>query len=378
MHKPRVLHCLRAPVGGLFRHVRDLAREQVRRGYEVGVLCDDRATDSLTEERLAELDAAITLGVHRTSMTRGLGLSDFSAFLATRRLIQELEIDVAHGHGAKGGAHARLAARSLRRKGRAVTTIYTPHGGTLNYRLGSAASKLFLALERQLVTATDAFVFESAYAQRLFNEHVGLGTTREQVIFNGLLPDEFKRLELAEDATDLLFIGELRPIKAVDRLLLAIAEVRKKIRVTATIVGDGAERETLEALAMELGLEDAVRFVGAKPARVAFTMGHVVVVPSLKESFPYVVLEAAAAAIPLVSTDVGGIPEITDGTDTRLIAADDVAALADAIAEVVGEPTAAAARAERLRDRVAANFTVDLMTSEICALYDACLMRQAA
>ena len=54
-----ILHCLRAPVGRLFRHVRDLATEQARRGHRVGVLCDQTASDSLTEERLARLVAGI-------------------------------------------------------------------------------------------------------------------------------------------------------------------------------------------------------------------------------------------------------------------------------------------------------------------------------
>jgi hypothetical protein len=133
MSSPRILHCLRSPVGGLFRHVRDLAGEQARRGYEVGILCDNAGADWLTEARLQEHDHSVSLGVHRVPMVRGLGIHDVTAFLATRKLMQSLQIDVAHGHGAKGGAHARLAARALRAKGQDITTVYTPHGGSLNY-----------------------------------------------------------------------------------------------------------------------------------------------------------------------------------------------------------------------------------------------------
>jgi len=374
----RILHCLRSPVGGLFRHVRDLASEQARRGYEVGILCDDTATDSLTESRLAELDEAITLGVHRVSMSRGLGLSDFSAFMATRRLLQTLGIDVAHGHGAKGGAHARLAARSLKRAGHSIITTYTPHGGSLNYNPGTAAARVFMGLERQLISATDGLIFESAFAQGRYLEHVGGANIRRQVTFNGLLPEEFEPPVLCDGATDLLFIGELRDIKGVDVLLDAIAQVRQTRPVTATIVGEGRDSVPLQAQAKNLGIEAAVRFVGAKPARDAFTMGRVIVVPSRKESFPYVVLEAAAAGLPLISTNVGGIPEIVSGTDTRLIDCDDVASLASVIHQVLENPEQAAAKAGRLRDRVGSSFTVANMTDEICHLYAECQMAIAA
>src|SRR6185503_9711245 len=93
----RILHCLRAPVGGLFRHVRDLSREQARRGHSVGVVCDAAASDALTEARLRELEPHLRLGLKRTRMSRELGLSDLSAYLAIRRHAASLGIDVIHG-----------------------------------------------------------------------------------------------------------------------------------------------------------------------------------------------------------------------------------------------------------------------------------------
>src|SRR3954467_6944682 len=75
----RILHCLRAPVGGLFRHVRDLSIEQARRGHAVGVVCDAVAGDALTEDRLRALAPHLALGLFRTRMSRELGLSDISA-----------------------------------------------------------------------------------------------------------------------------------------------------------------------------------------------------------------------------------------------------------------------------------------------------------
>lgn len=378
MTAPRVLHCLRWPVGGLFRHVRDLAGEQARRGHDVGILCDDHATDSLTEARLGELEADLALGVHRVSIPRGLGLGDFTAFRATRDLLQDLQVDVAHGHGAKGGAHARLAARALKARGQRVTTIYTPHGGSLHYQPGTPAGHLFTRLERQLMHVTDGVIFESAFAQSRYLETIGGSHVRRQVIHNGLSAEEFATPQLAPEATDLLFIGELRELKGVDVLLRALAAVRRSRDVTLTIVGEGADRAALTALGAELGLAGAARFVGAKPAREAFTLGRAMVVPSRKESLPYVVLEAAAAGLPLIATDVGGIGEIVQGSDTRLIPSDDVDALAAAIEAIQVHPDLAAARADRLRDVVAERFTVEAMTDAICAFYADSAIAQAA
>ncbi|HZN29090.1 MAG TPA: glycosyltransferase family 4 protein, partial [Xanthobacteraceae bacterium] len=102
-------------------------------------------------------------------------------------------------------------------------------------------------------------------------------------------------------------------------------------RVTATIVGDGPDRAALQAQAAALGLAAQVRFVGAKPARAGFALGRLLVVPSRAESLPYIVLEAAAVGLPMIATDVGGIPEIFGPDADALVPPGDPAALARAI-----------------------------------------------
>ena len=94
----------------------------------------------------------------------------------------------------------------------------------------------------------------------------------------------------------------------------------------------------------ELGSDDVVSFRGAMPAREAFPLGRALVVPSRAESLPYIVLEAAAAGLPLLATNVGGIPEIVGGTDTALLPPEDAEALAQAMLELLDDPAAAQAR----------------------------------
>ena len=110
----RVIHVLRAPVGGLFRHVRDLVAAQKAMGLEVGVVCDSIAADRLTQTRLASLTPHLALGLHQIAMSRELSFSDVSAVSMIRRLASgfpdaDERLTVLHGHGAKGGAYARLA-----------------------------------------------------------------------------------------------------------------------------------------------------------------------------------------------------------------------------------------------------------------------------
>src|SRR5947207_2796899 len=126
-----ILHVLRAPVGGLFRHVIDLARGQAERGHRAGLLVDSATGGKRAEAVLSAVAVELVLGVTRLPMSRHLGARDVSAVRGVRRRIAEIGADVVHGHGAKGGAYARLA-------GAGALRVYTPHGGTLNFDPRSA------------------------------------------------------------------------------------------------------------------------------------------------------------------------------------------------------------------------------------------------
>jgi glycosyltransferase involved in cell wall biosynthesis len=217
---------------------------------------------------------------------------------------------------------------------------------------------------------TDLFLFESIYSSDIFRRKIGDAGKRVRVVHNGVARAEFEQVPLAPDATDLMFIGELRPVKGIDVLIDAIARLHGEGRnVTATLVGDGPDRAMLVARAERLGLAQAVRFMPAMPVRQAQALGRVMVLPSRAESLPYVVLEAAASAKPLIATNVGGIPEIYGPLTNTLILAEDPVALARAIAKSLDDPAAAADVAQRLSARVAASFSLDAMVDSVMAGY---------
>lgn len=360
-----ILHVFRAPLGGLFRHVTDLVRGQSARGHRVGIIADSTTGDARSDEIFANLAPQLALGLTRIPMRRPLSPLDAPAVFHVTRRIRETGADVIHGHGAKGGAYARLAM-----PGRGVVRAYTPHGGSLLLNHDNLSGRMYLALERMLLLRPSLYLFESAYSGRVFREKIGEPNGLVRVIHNGVAPNEFEPVTPAPDATDLVFIGEFRPVKGIDILIEAIARLHAAGRmVTATLVGSGPDEAALKAQVLRLSLHDAIRFMPAMPARAALALGRVMVIPSLAESLPYVVLETAAAGKPLITTNVGGIPEIYGPLSPALVEASNTEALTGAIARTLDNPAEAASLAEDLRQRVASSFSLDAMVDGVLSAY---------
>jgi len=285
------------------------------------------------------------------------------------RRVAQAQADVVHGHGAKGGAYARLVFANKR-----AVRAYTPHGGSLLFGHDTLAGKFYLTTERLLMLRGDLFLFESAYSADMFRSKIGNPRGLVRIVHNGVLRAEFEPVATRPDATDLVFLGELRHLKGIHVLIDAIAQLHRDGRtVTATLIGDGPDREALQAHVERSGLHSAVRFLPAMPARQAMTLGKIMVAPSQFESLPYVVLEAAAASKPLITTRVGGIPEIYGPLSNTLVPPGDAAALARAIAQALDQPNALAEITRKLREQVQASFSVDRMVDGVLTAYQTAL-----
>jgi len=364
-----ILHVFRAPVGGLFRHVLDLTNEQIARGHRVGLIADSSTGGPRADDVLQKLEPSLALGLTRIPMRRHVGPGDAFALAHVMRRAAHTCADVVHGHGAKGGAYARMAFSTPR----AVRT-YTPHGGSLLFAHNTLAGKLYLTTEKLLMLRGDLFLFESAYSAEVFRRKIGTPRGFVRVVHNGVSRKEFDPIVTRADATDLVFMGELRPVKGIDVLIDAITLLHRNGRtVTATLVGDGPERDALHAHIERSGLATSVRFMQAMPARQAQTLGRIMVVPSRAESLPYVVLEAAASGMPMITTKVGGIPEIYGPLSDGLVPPEDADALAQAIARAIDQPDATSNIARSLRERVAASFSVESMVDGVLTAYQAAL-----
>jgi glycosyltransferase involved in cell wall biosynthesis len=361
----RILHAVRAPVGGIFRHILDLAQGQVDHGHHVGIIADSLTGGERADAALKEIAPRLKLGVHRFAIRREPFPTDILVWMQFMRLIAKLKPQVLHGHGAKAGAFVRLKPRS-----RDIIRVYTPHGGSLHYPLNTPKGAIYSRLERALMNSTDLFLFESAFARGTYQRTIGTPKGLVRCVFNGVTAGEFDPITGAADATDVVYVGEFRHIKGADLLIDAVARLHADGKpVTLTLAGDGEEHDHLKAQVQRLGLTEAVRFIGHVKARYGFSKGKLLVVPSRGDSMPYVVIEAAAAGIPMVAANVGGIPEIFASHRDALFAPNIVAAMADAIEIALDDPAAAQARARALRERIFLHFSQKAMVDGVLAAY---------
>jgi glycosyltransferase involved in cell wall biosynthesis len=357
----RILHAVRAPVGGIFRHILDLAIGQARLGHHVGIVADSLTGGERADAALAEIAPRLALGVHRLPIRREPHPTDWLAWAQYMRIVSGLQPDVLHGHGAKAGALVRAKPR-----GRGTIRVYTPHGGSLHYPTNTAKGQLYARLERALMNRTDLFLFESAFARDTYQRMIGKPSGLVKCVFNGVNDDEFDPIELAADATDTVYVGEFRRIKGADLLIDAVAQLHAAGKpVTLTLAGDGEESAALKAQIERLGLTDAVRFIGHVKARYGFAKGRLLVVPSRGDSMPYVVIEAGAAGVPMIAADVGGIPEILERHTDALFAPGIIGTMADAIATAIDTPDATLDRAKTLRERIFSHFSQKAMVQGV-------------
>ncbi|MDH3207238.1 MAG: glycosyltransferase family 4 protein [Gemmatimonadota bacterium] len=363
----RVVHVLRAPKGGAFRHVCDLVRGQAERGHQVGLVCSTEADEAATDMVFAELTDVCALGIHRIPMKRLPGWSDVRAVRSLGEVCREVGADVMHGHGAKGAAYVRLLASAAGAK-----AVYTPHGGSLHYSWRSAAGAVFLGLERLLETRTDGILFESEYARRTYERKIGAVKCLHRVVYNGLHEDEFTPVGSGSRQYDFVFVGEIRRLKGIFVLLDAMVRLRGEGRTPSLlIVGSGPDDATLRSRIDELDLGDAVTLSPPiHPARDAFALARCVVTPSFAESLPYIVLEAVAAGVPLLATRVGGIPEIFGPLADFLLPPGDAGALAGAMGEAMSNPGAAMDRADRVHAHVKQHLRVAQMVNAVVDFYE--------
>lgn len=377
--RPRILHIFRAPVGGLFRHVVDVARAQIERGLDVGIFCDASTGGERADQLLEELRPGLKLGVTRVQMRRNPHLRDLAALVDLTRTYQRLRPNVLHGHGSKGGAYARaVTSRSL---DPSTIRAYTPHGGSFNFKPGTVLHSVYMQAEALLAKRTDVFLFESEYIAGRFKESVGPTSRVVRVVHNGISEAEFEPIPLVPDPFDLVYVGELRAAKGVETLIDAVALLRREhqLRLTLLVVGSGPSEHELQSRAKSVGVWDSIAFVPPQPIRQALARGRIMVIPSLAESLPYVILEAAAAAQPLVSTNVGGIPEIFGPHSGQLIKPGHVRVLADAILAKQGEAEEKRrADAERLSDFVRCRFSLTKMVDGVLAGYETAFDRRGS
>ncbi|SFL28546.1 glycosyltransferase family 4 protein [Shimia haliotis] len=173
----------------------------------------------------------------------------------------------------------------------------------------------------------------------------------------------------------LLFVGRLAPVKGLPILLRALVPLIEDFKdLKLTVIGDGEGRKALEHQAQTAGLAEHVEFVGYKnQTEVAEALAEtdLFVLPSFAEGVPVVLMEAMAAARPVVTTQIAGVPELVEnGQAGLLVPPGDTDALSRAIATILSDPSRAADMGAKGRQRVQAAFTVTTEAARLAQLFE--------
>ena len=264
------------------------------------------------------------------------------------RLFRQLRPDVVHTHTAKAGALGRVAARLAG----VPAIVHTFHGHVLEGYFSPAATHCFLWIERALAHITDRIITVSPrLRQALLGMRIGR-PEQVEVVPLGLDLDRFLRAPKGQNdlrrtlripaGTPLLgIVGRLVPIKDHPTLFQALTLLPGGGQAPhLLIVGDGERREELQRLAHHLGLASRVHFLGWRDDLEAILGGlDVVICCSRNEGTPVALIEAMAAGVPVVSTDVGGVGDLlVHGETGWLVPPGDPAALAQGIQGLLGDP----------------------------------------
>ena len=302
----------------------------------------------------------------------------FALWRLTRLLVQQ-RVTILQTHGARSNFYGRIAGRLAG----VPVIISTVHNSLKDYEVRPLKRWLYMYLLRLTLPLVHRIICVSDSNRRDLIEECSAVAAKTQTVYNGVDPSAFSsqpdrqtvRKELgATQGPVLVTIGRLADQKGHRYLLQALPRLLETWpQLCCLFVGEGELRDALHHMAIDLGVEQACRFVGVR-ADIAdiLAAADLFVLPSLSEGFPFVLLEALAMGCPIVASRVNGIPElIEEGKTGFLVPAREPQALALAIQKLLSDPAAASRMGAAGRTVVREQFTADRMVAKTTAIFDA-------
>jgi len=373
----RVLHAItRLTLGGSSENTIASCVALDRAGFECTLAASFRESDAAS---LADARRRGCRVVDLPALGREVApLADLTALAQILRLIRRERPAIVHTHTSKAGFIGRLAAVIAR----VPAVIHQPHGHVFYGYYSPRRTAVFTALERQAARWTDRIV---TLTDRGAAEHLarGIGRAAQYVaVPSGVPTAELRaaaptrtearaRLGLDPDTFVVVGLGRLVPIKGFDLLVRALPAVAAEIPSTRVVlVGDGAERGRLDALACALGVGARLDLAGEVfGVTTHLAAADVLAVPSRNEGMGRVMVEAMALRIPVVATAVGGIPDVVvDGECGRLVAPEDADAFSAALIEL-GRDEALRRKLGEAAEVRAESFSASVAREKLLAVY---------
>lgn len=308
---------------------------------------------------------------------------DILAVLELAKLYQKLKPDIVHLSSSKAGIVGSFA--KLLHAPCSMVVVYTVHGWIFNEPLGIIKKNFYLWLER-ITAELKAKIIVLSDLDFETGRKIGIQTNKLTMIPLGINPplSVLKKPEALKSlarlgnlpflASDFIIgtIANLYPTKGLDTLVEAVKIIKKTTAVDRfkfVTIGEGEERSKLESLIQSNNLNENVFLIGAvENAEQYLPMFDLFVLPSRKEGLPYVIMEAMNTSVPIISTDVGGIPSLINNTNGLVINADDNAQLANAILWAIKNPEKMKKRAARALEKIK-GYTLDAMVAKTKTVY---------
>jgi glycosyltransferase involved in cell wall biosynthesis len=295
------------------------------------------------------------------------------------KLVRQIRPDVVHTHMAKAGTVGRLAAHICG----VPLIVHTYHGHVFHGYFSPLKTRVFLTIERALGLATDRII---AIGDGQRKEIAGYGVaplSKLEPIRLGLELGPFLQAEAAagelrgelgvpDDIPLIGIVARLVPIKAHELFFEAAVRVLQQLPAARfVVVGDGERREALERLVQQLGIAESVVFVGWRRDMVAvYADLDLVALTSLNEGSPVALIEALAAARPVISAAVGGVPEVViDGTTGLTVPPANPTALAEGMLRLLGDRQLAARLGAAGRQHVYPRYDSTRLVDDVKNLY---------
>ena len=357
-------------LGGGERVAMQVAIRLDPRRFESTVCASRLQEDALTDAQRVAHEQLRSAGIRTVALGRS-GRRDFAAWRPLLRLLRRERIDVLHAHMFGSNLWGTLIGRCAL----VPVIVAHEHGWAIE-----TTSRFRRFVDREVIARwSDAFVTVSEETRRRMIDRGGIDARSIVLVRNGIpspqgpADDLRSELGIARDAPVIGTVAVLRREKALDMLLRGAALLRSRFPdLRILLAGEGPERPGLERLRDSLGLGDAVVFLGFRadvPAVLATT--DVAVFSSASEGSPLAVMEAMQAAVPIVATRVGGVPDlIEDGVQGILVPPGDPSALAAAIARALEDREAGAAMGMRARERARRDFDIEGTVRQVEQLYE--------
>jgi glycosyltransferase involved in cell wall biosynthesis len=371
----------RLNVGGPALHVTYLTEGLAAKGYETTLVAGDIARG---EESMAFVAEGRGIEVVRLSgLSRELSpLRDVRAALQLARLMRRQRPHVLHTHTAKAGAIGRLAS-VLAGGARPPVVVHTFHGHVLAGYFGAFGSAVFRTAETALAHLADALVAVSPQVREDL-VRVGVAPARRFAVIRLGINLEPRVRSSADPSTMLRTIGiepgrfvvawfgRMTAVKRTNDLVDVLVALRSSgVDACLLLVGDGTDRESVERRAHDLGVARHCYFVGYQQEVAPwYAAANAVVLTSANEGTPVTIIEALAAARPVVATDVGGVRDVVrDRVDGYLVPAGDTGAIASRLAEIARHPELGRRLGESGRSRVLSRYAVERLVNDVDTLY---------